>query len=187
MLFLQAIALEASVAACSSASRVGLAATAGVGVLTFKLQTRLPYKRMLVVRGVMVAWVLVVMVGTTVQIMQKVGWLPVTPIEGLHAAVLVGPLVRHLPTWQGVGLQAAALTFVMGGYVAVEWQRSRRRGRVIADPVPATGPLENAPTSSSRRPAIVRPPRARAATHHTEAGRSSPRIGEANLKPQTTQ
>ena len=51
MLFLQAIALEASVAVMLVGVAVGLAATAGVGVLTFKLQTRLPYKKMLVVTG----------------------------------------------------------------------------------------------------------------------------------------
>jgi high-affinity iron transporter len=144
VLFLQAIALEASVAVMLVGVAVGLAATAGVGVLTFKLQTRLPYKKMLIVTGLMVAWVLVVMIGTTVQIMQKVGWLPVTPIEGLTLPYWSGLWFGLFPTWQGIGLQAAALTFVIGSYVAVEWQRSRRRGRVVADPVPLPSPLPSA-------------------------------------------
>ena len=100
---------------------------------------------MLVVTGLMVAWVLVVMVGTHRP----------DHAEGRLAARHAdrGPALPYwsglwfgiYPTWQGVGLQVAALTFVIGSYVAVEWQRSRRRGRVIADPVPATGRLENAP------------------------------------------
>ena len=50
---------------CSRASALGLAATAVVGVLTFWLHHRLPYRRMLVLTGVLVGVVLVVMIGGT--------------------------------------------------------------------------------------------------------------------------
>ena len=53
-----------------------------VGVLVFALERKLPHKKMLMVTGVLITWVLVVLVGQTVQVMQKVGWLPVAPIEG---------------------------------------------------------------------------------------------------------
>jgi len=74
VLFLQALTLEAGAMTVLEAGTptvlvgvlVGLAATALVGVGAFTLQQHLPYKRMLILTGVMVAWVLVVLVGTTV-------------------------------------------------------------------------------------------------------------------------
>ena len=48
-------------------------------VVTFALQRKLPYKKMLVVTGVMIGFVLVVMVGQTARMMQGTGWLPITP------------------------------------------------------------------------------------------------------------
>ena len=107
VLFLQAIVLEAERRGhARRRRRRPRGDRAASASLTFKLQTRLPYKRMLIVTGLMVAWVLVVMVGTTVQIMQKVGWLPVTPIEGLTLPYWSGLWFGIYPTWQGVGLQA---------------------------------------------------------------------------------
>ena len=74
---------------------LGLALTFGVGVFTFLLQRKLPYKRMLVVTGVMIGFVLVVMVGQTARTMQGVGWLPITPIGG-EPPYWLGRLVRRL-------------------------------------------------------------------------------------------
>jgi len=154
VLFLQAITLESSVPVMLVGVMLGLAATAAVGVVTFKLQTRLPYKRMLMATGVMVAWVLVVMTGSTVQIMQKVGWLPVSPIDGLTLPYWSGLWLGVFPTWQGIGLQVAALAFVIGSYIVVEWQRSRRRDRVQIGPAreqiaPAGAAAESAMLPSS--------------------------------------
>jgi hypothetical protein len=53
-------------------------ATGAVAVVTFKLQRKLPYKRMLIVTGVLLAFVLVVMVGSTVRTLQGAGWFPST-------------------------------------------------------------------------------------------------------------
>ena len=75
----------------------------------------------------MIAWVLVVMVGTTVQIMQIVGWLPVTPIEGLRLPYWSGLWFGIYPTWQGVVAQVAA---------AVRHRQLRRRGVGARAPAP---------------------------------------------------
>ena len=108
---------------------LGLAATVLVGFAVFSLERKLPQKKMLMLTGVMVTWVLVVMVGTTVQIMQTVGWLPVSPIAGLRAAVLVGRLVRLLPDLGGRA--AAALRVRLR-----DRQLPGRRGRAQAPPQP---------------------------------------------------
>ena len=57
---------------------LGSVATAAVAVLTFVIHQHLPYRRMLVVTGVMLAVVLLVMVGEETQEMQLAGWLPTT-------------------------------------------------------------------------------------------------------------
>ena len=141
---------------------------------------------MLVVTGLMVAWVLVVMVGQH-RPDHAGGRLAARHADrGAALPYWSGLWFGLFPTWQGIGLQAAALAFVLGSYVAVEWQRSRRRGRVTADPRVPRPARSRTSRASSRRRAIVRHLRGRGATGHTEAGCSWPRIGEA-LKPQTTQ
>ena len=93
VLFLQAIVLEAGAGIVLIGVAIGLAATLAVGYLTIRLQRKLPHKKMLVATGLLILWVLVVMVGTTVQTLQVVGWIPVTPVEGLR-----------LPYWAGLWL-----------------------------------------------------------------------------------
>ena len=50
-----------------------------VAIATFKLKRKPPYKKMLIVTGVLLTAVLAIMVGKTVRTMQGVGWLPITP------------------------------------------------------------------------------------------------------------
>ena len=93
------------------------------------LERKLPHKKMLIVTGVMITWVLVVLVGQTVQVMQKVGWVPVTPIEGLELPYWAGVWLGLYPTWEGLIAQAAAATFVIGSYFAAEAVRKRQSAR----------------------------------------------------------
>src|SRR3954464_14491033 len=79
VLFLQSLQIKAGTAAVVEGVLIGLAGTAAVGVLTFVLQRRLPYKRMLIVTGVMIGFVLVVMIGGTPAPFQDLGWLPAPP------------------------------------------------------------------------------------------------------------
>jgi high-affinity iron transporter len=75
------------------------------------------------------------MVGTTVQTLQKVGWVGVTPIEGLELPYWAGLWLGVYPTWQGVLLQASAAIFVLGSYFAAEHVRRRRRARLLTPTV----------------------------------------------------
>src|SRR5215210_2986965 len=63
VLFLQSLELEAGSGTVLEGVALGLAGTAVVGVLIFWLHHKLPYRRMLVVTGVLVGFVLVVMIG----------------------------------------------------------------------------------------------------------------------------
>jgi high-affinity iron transporter len=87
---------------------------------------------MLIGTGLMILWVLVVMVGTTVQSMQVTGWLPVTPVEGLRLPYWVGLWFGIFPTWEGLVAQAGAVTFVVGSYLLAEHVRKRRRRLILA-------------------------------------------------------
>jgi high-affinity iron transporter len=132
VLFLQSLVLAVGLPLVLVGVAAGGAATVAVGVVCFILERRLPYKRMLVLTGVLVGWVLVVMVGTTVQVLQSVGWMPVTPIAGVRLPYWLGLWFGVFPTWEGVGLQAGAAVVVIGSYVAAERLRARRGRRRMA-------------------------------------------------------
>ena len=65
VLFLQALVLESGAWIVLQGVALGLVGVLGVGYITFRLQSHLPYKRMLVVTGVLIGAVLLVMVGNT--------------------------------------------------------------------------------------------------------------------------
>lgn len=131
-LFLQALTLEAGAWTVLQGVMIGFAAVVAVLV---SLERRLPHKKMLVVTGVMITWVLVVLVDQTVQVMQKVGWIPVTPIEGLELPYWSGVWLGLYPTWEGLIAQFAAAAFVVGSYFGAETLRRRKRSRIMSSPV----------------------------------------------------
>ena len=99
MLFLQSLELSAGTATVLEGAGLGLAMTLAVAVATFALQRKLPYKRMLVVTGVMIGFVLVVMVGKTARTMQGTGWIPITPID-VDPPYWLGLWFGVYPTWR---------------------------------------------------------------------------------------
>ena len=180
VLFLQAMTLEAGAVTVLEGVVLGLAGVVAVFVLVIALERKLPHKKMLMATGLLITWVLVVMVGTTVQTMQKVGWIAVTPIEGLELPYWAGLWLGVFPTWQGVLAQAAAVVFVLGSYFAprpfassvarLASRRSRRPARPRASrpsrrsgsrlPIPSPSPSARA-SHSPRRAAHGRRPRRR--------------------------
>jgi high-affinity iron transporter len=142
VLFLQAIVLDAGVGHVLLGVALGLAGVLGIAFVTIALQRKLPHKRMLVATGVLILAVLVVMVGTTVQTLQVVGWLPVHPISGLHMPYWAGLWLGLFPTWEGLGAQAAAFVLVLGSYFLAEQLRARRRRAILAAPLAPHVPCE---------------------------------------------
>ena len=137
VLFLQALVLEGGLAVVLGGVALGLVATVLVGVITFALQARLPYKKMLIATGIMIGGVLLVMVGNTVHVMQVVGWLPIHSIAELPLPYWTGIWFGLFPTWEGILLQAAAAIFVIGSYYLAEWQKKSRHSPVLsAQPAP---------------------------------------------------
>ncbi len=127
VLFLQALVLDAGTAVVLEGVAVGALAVLVVGLITFKLQARLPYKKMLVWTGVLIGVVLVTMVGKTVHVMQAVGWLSISPIPGLTLPYWGGLWFGLYATWQGLVGQIGAAIFVLGSYYLAEGMQQKRR------------------------------------------------------------
>lgn len=106
---------------------IGTGLSAAVAVLTFVAHRRLPYKRMLVVTGVMLGAVLLVMVGEQAQEMQLAHWLPTTVIPSLAAVIpsWMGLWFAVFPTVETLVAQAIAALLVIGSYSMVQVQLLR--------------------------------------------------------------
>ena len=133
VLFLQSLQLSAGTATVLEGAGLGLAMTFAVGAVTFYFQRKLPYKKMLIVTGVFIGFVLVVMVGQTVRTMQGTGWVPITPID-IELPYWPGLWLGIYPTVETIGAQIAAAVFVIGSYFLAQEMKvkgpRRRRAKV---------------------------------------------------------
>ena len=136
---------------------LGLLFTAAVGVLTFGLHQRLPYRKLLVITGAMLVVVLWVMVGEEINEMQLAGWIGTTNISGVNVPGWAGTWFSVFPNVETIATQVIALLAVVGSYLAAQYVRvwrPRRRGEEGAR-------RAEAPPSSGRsgeRPATVPAP-----------------------------
>src|ERR1043165_7631101 len=91
VLFLQSYHLRLGGGVVLQGALLGLVLTGMVAVLTFVLQQRLPYRKMLITTGILLGVVLLVMVGEQAQEMQLAHWISRTEIPWL---------VDVLPAWE---------------------------------------------------------------------------------------
>jgi len=134
VLFLQTLTLEAGAGVVLGGVALGLVGTVAVGGLTFIIERKLPYRKMLVVTGVLIATVLVVMIGGTAATFQTLGWLPTTPLP-FEIPQWVGSWFEVYGTYETVGAQVLAAILVVGSYVVAERMKSgapRKRGEHAA-------------------------------------------------------
>ncbi|HEU5313375.1 MAG TPA: FTR1 family protein, partial [Candidatus Udaeobacter sp.] len=78
VLFLQSYNLRLGGAVVLKGALLGIVLTGMVAVLTFVLQQRLPYRKMLITTGILLGVVLLVMVGEQAQEMQLAHWISTT-------------------------------------------------------------------------------------------------------------
>jgi high-affinity iron transporter len=122
VLFLQNLRLKAGTAVVLGGTAIGLVMTAGIAALTFVAHRHLPYKRMLILTGVLLGGVLVVMVGESAQEMQQAGWLTTTTV-GLPVPEWAGMWFAVFPTVEGLAAQALAVLLVIGSYFSAQLMR----------------------------------------------------------------
>lgn len=120
VLFLQSYRLRLGGRSVFYGVVVGILLTVIVAVLTFVAHRKLPYKKMLVLTGVMLGAVLLVMVGEQAQEMQLAHWLPAHPIASLASVIpaWAGLWFSIFPTVETLGAQAIAGVLVIGSYLA---------------------------------------------------------------------
>jgi high-affinity iron transporter len=118
VLFLQSYRLKLGTGPVSLGVALGFGLTLVVGALAFVAHRRLPYRRMLVLTGVMLGLVMLVMVGEQAQEMQLARWLPTTPIAGLARFIpdWMGLWFAVFPTAETLAAQAVAGALVVGSY-----------------------------------------------------------------------
>ena len=85
-------------------------------MLTFALHQRLPYKRLLIITGVMLLFVLIVAVGEEVNEMQLAGWIGTTEISWLHIPGWMGTWFSLFNNWETFAGQFLAISLVVGSY-----------------------------------------------------------------------
>src|SRR5438093_5109674 len=123
VLFLQSYHLRLGGGVVLKGALLGLVLTGIVAVLTFILQRRLPYRKMLITTGILLGVVLLVMVGEQAQEMQLAHWISTTEISSLK---------KYMPPWMGLWLavfptvetiiaQLIAGVFVVGSYYAARY------------------------------------------------------------------
>jgi high-affinity iron transporter len=133
VLFLQNLEVGAGTATCLLGAGLGLAATLGVGVVAFVAQRKLPYKRMLIATGVLIALVLAVMTGTTVHVLQGLGWLPTTHVD-IALPVWANSWAGVYATAEGLGAQVGALVVAFGSYFVARAVHARWPRRQVTEP-----------------------------------------------------
>ena len=120
VLFLQSYNLRLGGGVVLKGALLGLLLSGLVAVLTFILQQRLPYRKMLITTGILLGVVLLVMVGEQAQEMQLAHWISRTEIPWLVNAVpaWMGMWFAVFPTWETLIAQGLALILVVGSYFA---------------------------------------------------------------------
>lgn len=149
VLFLQTYHLRFGGGVVLQGAALGIALSAIVAVLTFVLQQKLPYRKMLIATGVLLGVVLLVMVGEQAQEMQLAHWISTTPIPSLAPLIpkWMGLWVSVFPTYETLIAQGMAGVLVIGSYYA-----ARKFGG-------ATAPVSTEPVREAKAEADIALPR----------------------------
>lgn len=125
-LFMQSLILEGNPAAVTTGVLFGVVFIALVGGLTFTFGVKLPYRKLLVVTGVLVVSIMVSFLGSTVRLFQTVGWLPVHPVPGLHVPAWAGLWLGLYPSWEGLLIPPLSLVYVAAAWLWTKWSAGRQ-------------------------------------------------------------
>src|ERR1700730_4907665 len=120
VLFLQSYNLRFGGGVVLKGALLGIVLSAMVAVLTFVLQQRLPYRKMLITTGILLGVVLLVMVGEQAQEMQLAHWISRTEIPWLANVIprWMGMWFAVFPTYETLIAQTIAAVLVIGSYYA---------------------------------------------------------------------
>ena len=149
VLFLQSYYLRFGGGVVLQGALLGIALSAIVAVLTFVIQQKLPYRKMLITTGILLGVVLLVMVGEQAQEMQLAHWISTTPIPWLVPRIpkWMSLWFSVFPTYETLIAQGIAAVLVVGSYYA-----ARKFGG-------ATPPISDEPAGEAKAEADIALPR----------------------------
>jgi high-affinity iron transporter len=118
VLFLQTYYLQMGGKIVLGGAALGLFLSGIVAVLTFIAHRKLPYRKMLILTGIMLGFVLLVMVGEQAQEMQLAHWISTTQINWLAGKIpaWAGLWFSIFPTIETLAAQSLAAFLVVGSY-----------------------------------------------------------------------
>lgn len=127
VLFLQSYNLRLGGGVVLKGALLGLILSGMVAIITFVLQQRLPYRKMLITTGILLGVVLLVMVGEQAQEMQLAHWISTTQINWLTNVIppWMGMWFAVFPTVETLAAQLLAGVLVIGSYYAARRIRTR--------------------------------------------------------------
>jgi len=150
-IFMQSLILEGSTASVLLGVAAGFAFIATIGMLIFLFGAKLPYRKLLVMTGVLVVSIMVTFFGSGVRLFQTVGWLPVHPIPGFDLPNWVGTWLGLYPSWEGLLIPPLAFVYVGGAwlYTKITARNAQAKYGVAAPPV------QEIPARASTSPVTV--------------------------------
>ena len=138
-LFMQSLILEAGMRPVLLGLAIGGLFIGVVGLAVFSIGAKLPYRKMLVITGVLVIFVLFTFMGSTVRLFQTVGWLSVHPVPGLELPAWMGVWLGLYPTWEGLLIPFGSFAYVGGMWLFVKVTAKRAQEREA--PLERSAPL----------------------------------------------
>ncbi len=135
VLFLQTYYLQMGGKIVLGGAALGLFLSGIVAVLTFIAHQKLPYRKMLILTGILLGVVLLVMVGEQAQEMQLAHWIPTTTIHRLENIIpaWAGLWFSVFPTVETLVAQGLAAALVIGSYFAPRLFKSIARAQKEAE------------------------------------------------------
>jgi high-affinity iron transporter len=124
-LFMQSLLLEGSIWPVVIGVLAGSVFIAAIGLGIFVFGAKLPYRKLLVVTGVLIVSIMVTFFGSTTRLFQTVGWLPIHPISGLTVPTWAGTWLGLYPSWEGLLIPMLALVYVGAAWLWVKFSSRR--------------------------------------------------------------
>jgi len=148
-IFMQSLVLEGSASSVMLGVLAGFVFIGTIGTLIMFFGAKLPYRKLLIVTGVLVVSIMVTFLGSAVRLFQTVGWLPVHPLPGLDLPNWVGVWLGIYPSWEGILIPPLALVYVGGAwlYTKIMAQNAQQKYPSVAPTI--------APLSKSKNPVSV--------------------------------
>jgi high-affinity iron transporter len=149
-IFMQSLVMEGSASSVLVGAIAGFIFIGTIGMMILFFGAKLPYRKLLVVTGVLVVSIMVTFLGSAVRLFQTVSWLPVHPLPGFDLPNWMGLWLGIYPSWEGLLIPPLGLVYVGGAWLYTKIAAKKAQQKYVADP-----PAVPASVSQSQKPVSV--------------------------------